>query len=127
MRFRPWFGGYREQFPGSCRCKQVARFLASLGMPHAARMHAGLAAANPSLWPASEWRTHIAEEETVLSPLFRAHGFGSVADQMEAEHVQILAELDQYGRIVSAGLIEHHSTMEDDAVLALEQQIKHGR
>lgn len=126
MRLRPWFGGYKTRSGSGdgCQCKQVARFLAALGMPQAARMHADLASQDPTAWSPAEWRHHIAEEETVLSPLFRRYGLDSVADRMETEHRLIQAELDQYGHIVSLSLITSHSDMEDDAVIELERRIK---
>ena len=63
---------------GGCGCELCSAVMAAMDLPHAARMHAGRAAANPNAWPGQDWIEHMREED---DGLFRV--LDVVADEVE--------------------------------------------
>lgn len=69
-------------------------------------------------WPGPDWLIHFWEEDVHLFP--RCPDDHRVP-LLKAHHAIFRAEIHQHGRIVSLGLLDIHSKMEDDLVDELMQ------
>lgn len=54
---------------GGCPCELCSAVMAAMGLPHAARMHAGGAGSDPGAWSSRDWTEHMREEDDALFPV----------------------------------------------------------
>lgn len=107
----------------ACSCAETAKFLASLGCPHAAKMHAvgvGLS------WTVDDLLVHFAEEERYLFPILRVAEFmkmipAGTVDRLFGVHSAIREHLSRGGKTTDAWVIavlaEHAA--EEDRVISM--------
>lgn len=100
-----------------CKCPKTTAFLAGIGCQHAAKMHAhpDLAA---NTWSTTDLLMHFWEEDTRLFPL--CAGDPRIA-LLQAHHGIFRMEIALYGRIMSLGLFDIHSQIEEEIIDELLQ------
>lgn len=86
--------------------------LITLGARHAASMHAGHAAKNPSKYPALEWSFHMAEEDVLLFPIF-AKRFPNETQELIDDHAAFRDQIRRHGYITDLARMTKHSQLED--------------
>lgn len=93
-----------------CPCKVTSAFLAMQGATLSARMHR-----EPyTVFSRDEWLRHFEEEEQILLPLLREHGFAAEASRILREHHEYRSQ-----PVWTSKSLKAHARFEDEAVLAL--------